>query len=129
MSENQFDQRSKCDATINEKLDLIIDLLHQLLPVHPTDGGSARTLKPPTPTVEPPNNEPLTIHLNKSKFVNEQQREQILNYIKQENVRVIIKSLPKHKQQSMLRSMIKKELNVDVGYYTAAKLTATISGA
>ena len=96
--------------TMMEKLDLIIELLTRL-----TSAKEQPTSEP----VEPSND---TIHLNKSKFVNETQRQQILSFIKLDPVRSTIKSLPKHKQASTLQSMIKKEFGVDLSYYMSVKL-------
>ena len=100
-------------SAIADKLDIIINLLSQL--IHSQ--------------VNEPMNEPSTtsaLHLNKSKFVNDTQREQILTFIKQPTVISSIKSLPKHKQASKLQSMIKQQLNIDVSYYMATRLAASL---
>ena len=72
--------------------------------------------------------EPVEIKhsLNRSKYVNDEQRKQILNYIRLPKVVNALNQLPKHKQQSALQTMIKDDLNITVSYYMCSKLVSMI---
>ena len=64
--------------------------------------------------------------LNRSKYVNDEQRTKIFNYIRLPKVVNALNQLPKHKQQSALQTMIKDELDITISYYMCAKLVHII---
>ena len=94
------------EQQIIEKLDLIINML--------------------TKQDSPKSRKPRKSLLNLSKFVNEQQREQILNFVRLPNTVFEITRLPKHRQQAMLQKMINDEFGVKISYYMSSKLVDTI---
>ena len=102
---------------ICEKLDVIITLLSNLTEQSDTTTKTDKTTKTKTKKNT----------LNRSKFVNDEQRNKILNYIRLPNIISELNKLPKHKQQSALQSMIKDELDIDVSYYMSAKLVSMIN--
>ena len=104
---------------ICEKLDVIITLLSNMQTT--TSDTTTKTDKTP----KTPKTKKNT--LNRSKFVNDEQRNKILNYIRLPNIISELHKLPKHKQQSALQSMIKDELDIDVSYYMSAKLVSMIN--
>ena len=94
------------EQQIIEKLDLIISLLTK------TDSHKER--------------KPRKSLLNLSKFVNEEQRGQILNFIQQPNTVFEITRLPSHKQIAALQKMIDNEFGIKLSYYMSSKLVDTI---
>ena len=94
------------EQQIIEKLDLIIQLLTK------TDSHKER--------------KPRKSLLNLSKFVNEEQRGQILNFIQQPNTVFEITRLPSHKQIAALQKLVNDEFGIKLSYYMSNKLVDTI---
>ena len=98
------------EQQIIEKLDLIISLLTK----QASSSDSHKERKPRKSL------------LNLSKFVNEEQRGQILNFIQQPNTVFEITRLPSHKQIAALQKMIDNEFGIKLSYYMSSKLVDTI---
>ena len=98
------------EKQIIEKLDLIINLLTK----QASSSDSHKERKPRKSL------------LNLSKFVNEEQRGQILNFIQQPNTVFEITRLPSHKQIAALQKMIDNEFGIKLSYYMSSKLVDTM---
>lgn len=92
------------------KLDTIIELLTQL------NEKSHNAVNQSHPCI-----------LNKSKFLNETQRERVLEFIKKPVVIEAISKSPKHKQSAKLQELIDDELQVKLSYYMTSKLVSFIN--
>ncbi|KAK8836055.1 hypothetical protein M9Y10_040115 [Tritrichomonas musculus] len=58
----------------------------------------------------------------KSKYLNEEQQKQILEYIENEETKNIIAKLPKHTQVSYVRKELKEKYNINLSIYMTDKL-------
>ncbi|KAK8845649.1 hypothetical protein M9Y10_020567 [Tritrichomonas musculus] len=59
---------------------------------------------------------------NKSKYLNEEQQKQVLEYIENEETKNIIAKLPKHTQISYVRKELKEKYDINLSIYMTDKL-------
>ena len=94
------------EQQIIEKLDLIINLLTK----QASSSDSHKERKPRKSL------------LNLSKFINDEQREQILQFIQLPNTVFEITRLPSHKQIAALQKLVIDEFGIKLSYYMSSKL-------
>lgn len=95
------------DQEILKELSEIKNLLNELL--------NKEKEKPKTPKQR---NNPF----NKSKYLNEEQQKQVLEYIENEETKNIIAKLPKHTQISYVRKELKEKYDINLSIYMTDKL-------
>ena len=59
---------------------------------------------------------------NKSKYLNEEQQKQVLEYIENEETKNIIAKLPKHTQINYVRKELKEKYDINLSIYMTDKL-------
>ena len=60
--------------------------------------------------------------LNKSKFLNEEQRDQLMEIVKDNELKQELTKLPDHKQIAFLRQELKQKYNINISFYMAQKI-------